>query len=180
MAIGAYGIVNRVLFLFGMIVMGLNQGMQPIVGFNYGAKKYEQAAKAFEKLTHQTRGELADAVNLWQARALLGAQKDAPALRTLQNIILAPEGKDLFWRDIACLHLMGLVKTAGEMPSQCQGKKASPLSPVLQQIYAAGLWQAGDEKAARALLESIANDTTLPPNVRAQARALDTTIAHKE
>src|SRR5574344_84390 len=42
MAIGAYGIVNRVLFLFGMIVMGLNQGMQPIAGFNYGAKKYDR------------------------------------------------------------------------------------------------------------------------------------------
>lgn len=37
LAVGAYGIVNRVAFLFSMIVMGLNQGMQPIVGYNYGA-----------------------------------------------------------------------------------------------------------------------------------------------
>ena len=37
LAIGAYGIVNRVVFLFIMIVMGLNQGMQPIAGYNYGA-----------------------------------------------------------------------------------------------------------------------------------------------
>ena len=38
-AIAAYGIVNRVVFLFIMMVMGLNQGMQPIVGYNWGAKQ---------------------------------------------------------------------------------------------------------------------------------------------
>lgn len=39
MAIGAYGIVNRVLMLFVMVVMGLTQGMQPIIGYNFGARK---------------------------------------------------------------------------------------------------------------------------------------------
>ena len=37
MAVGAYGIANRIGFLFFMIVMGINQGMQPIAGYNYGA-----------------------------------------------------------------------------------------------------------------------------------------------
>lgn len=37
LAIGAFGVVNRVVFLFVMVVMGLNQGMQPIAGYNYGA-----------------------------------------------------------------------------------------------------------------------------------------------
>lgn len=37
LAIGAYGIINRVIMLFLMIVMGLTQGMQPIIGYNYGA-----------------------------------------------------------------------------------------------------------------------------------------------
>lgn len=146
----------------------------------YSAQHYDEAAKAFATLTKKTRSELADAVKLWQARALLGAKKEKPALRVLQNIALAPEGKDLFWRDIACLHLMGLVKTTGEIPSSCHGEKISALSPVLKQFYAAGLWQSGDEKAARALLESLAEDTRLPPDVRAQARAFDVTIAHKE
>lgn len=50
LAIGAYGIVNRVSFVFVMVVMGLNQGMQPIVGFNYGAKQYKRAIDAL-KLT---------------------------------------------------------------------------------------------------------------------------------
>ena len=50
LAIGAYGIVNRVSFVFVMIVLGLNQGMQPIVGFNYGAKQFIRVKEAL-KLT---------------------------------------------------------------------------------------------------------------------------------
>ena len=46
-AIGAYGIVNRIIFLFVMIVMGFTQGMQPIAGFNYGAGKYDRVLKVF-------------------------------------------------------------------------------------------------------------------------------------
>ena len=42
MAIGAYGIVNRIAFLFVMIIMGFNQGMQPIAGYNYGARLYSR------------------------------------------------------------------------------------------------------------------------------------------
>ena len=40
LAIGAYGIANRLCFLFFTLTMGLNQGMQPIAGYNYGARKY--------------------------------------------------------------------------------------------------------------------------------------------
>ncbi|MBQ9310345.1 MAG: MATE family efflux transporter [Bacteroidales bacterium] len=39
LAIGAYGIINRISFLFLMVVMGLNQGMQPIASYNFGAGK---------------------------------------------------------------------------------------------------------------------------------------------
>lgn len=47
LAIGAYGIVNRIIFLFVMVVMGFNQGMQPIAGYNYGAGKYDRVLKVF-------------------------------------------------------------------------------------------------------------------------------------
>lgn len=40
--IGAYGIVNRLGFFFVMIVMGINQGMQPIAGYNFGARQYDR------------------------------------------------------------------------------------------------------------------------------------------
>ena len=49
-AIASYGISNRVAFIFVMIVLGLTQGMQPIVGYNYGAKQFNRAIEAF-KLT---------------------------------------------------------------------------------------------------------------------------------
>lgn len=48
--IGAFGIVNRLVFLFVMIVMGLNQGMQPIAGYNYGARLYPRVTQVL-KLT---------------------------------------------------------------------------------------------------------------------------------
>ena len=44
--VGAYGIINRVLMVFIMIVIGLNQGMQPIVGYNFGARKFDRVARA--------------------------------------------------------------------------------------------------------------------------------------
>lgn len=50
LAIGAFGIVNRISFLFVMIVMGLNQGMQPIAGYNFGAKQYHRVNQVM-KLT---------------------------------------------------------------------------------------------------------------------------------
>ena len=40
MAVGAYGIANKVAFVFIMITMGLNQGMLPIAGYNYGAQRF--------------------------------------------------------------------------------------------------------------------------------------------
>ncbi len=49
LAIGAYGIVNRISFLFIMINMGLNQGMQPIAGYNYGARKYSRVKEVYRK-----------------------------------------------------------------------------------------------------------------------------------
>ena len=47
MAIASYGVINRLTFVFAMIVMGLNQGMQPIAGYNYGAKHYDRMLKSF-------------------------------------------------------------------------------------------------------------------------------------
>lgn len=48
--IGAYGIVNRLAFVFVMIVMGVNQGMQPIAGYNFGARQYDRVLRVL-KLT---------------------------------------------------------------------------------------------------------------------------------
>ena len=42
MAVGAYSIANSMVMVFFMFVMGMCQGMQPIVGYNYGAEKYDR------------------------------------------------------------------------------------------------------------------------------------------
>lgn len=42
MAIGAYGIINRLLMLYVMVVMGLTMGMQPITGYNFGARRLDR------------------------------------------------------------------------------------------------------------------------------------------
>ena len=49
LSVGAYGIVNRVIFFFAMIVMGFNQGMQPIAGYNYGAGQYGRVSEVLKK-----------------------------------------------------------------------------------------------------------------------------------
>lgn len=48
LAIGAYGIVNGITFMFIMIVMGITQGMQPIAGFNYGAEKFDRVTQVLK------------------------------------------------------------------------------------------------------------------------------------
>lgn len=47
LAIGAYGIINRLTMLFLMVCMGFNQGLQPIAGFNYGARQYHRVKEVF-------------------------------------------------------------------------------------------------------------------------------------
>ena len=42
MAVGAYSIANSMAMVFFMFVMGVTQGMQPIVGYNYGAQKFDR------------------------------------------------------------------------------------------------------------------------------------------
>ena len=48
MYVGAFGIVNRISFLFFMIVMGFNQGMQPIVGYNFGARQFDRVIRTLK------------------------------------------------------------------------------------------------------------------------------------
>lgn len=47
LAIGGYGIVNRLCFLFVMVNLGINQGMQPIAGYNYGARRYSRVKEVY-------------------------------------------------------------------------------------------------------------------------------------
>ncbi len=48
MAVGAYGIANKVAFMFVMITMGMNQGMFPIAGYNYGAGLHDRMLRVLK------------------------------------------------------------------------------------------------------------------------------------
>jgi putative MATE family efflux protein len=48
LTVGAYGIANRIAFVFVMVVMGINQGMQPIAGYNYGARNTARLMKTLK------------------------------------------------------------------------------------------------------------------------------------
>lgn len=47
-AVGAYGILNRTSMFFVMVVFGVTQGMQPILGFNYGAGQWGRVVKTLK------------------------------------------------------------------------------------------------------------------------------------
>lgn len=46
-AVAAMSIVGKIFMLIFAVLIGIGQGFQPVVGFNYGAKKYERVKKAF-------------------------------------------------------------------------------------------------------------------------------------
>jgi len=48
LAIGAFGIINSIIGLAVMIIFGFTQGMQPIVGYNYGAGLMNRVVRAFK------------------------------------------------------------------------------------------------------------------------------------
>lgn len=45
LAVGSYGIINRATMFFVMIVFGVTQGMQPILGYNYGARDWRRVRR---------------------------------------------------------------------------------------------------------------------------------------
>jgi putative MATE family efflux protein len=46
-AIGAFGIMISIINLFMMVVLGFNQGMQPIAGYNYGARQLVRVKRVY-------------------------------------------------------------------------------------------------------------------------------------
>ncbi|HBL07026.1 MAG TPA: MATE family efflux transporter, partial [Clostridium sp.] len=48
LAIGAMTIISSITMIILMPIFGLNQGVQPIIGYNYGAKKYDRVKEAIK------------------------------------------------------------------------------------------------------------------------------------
>lgn len=127
------------------------------------------AADNFAKLGKESSGELRDMSLLWQARAESQSNQADAAVRTLLTLASKPTGKDLVWRDMACLRLMA---ANADTPKACASPNNSPLKAQRLEWHAALLWQQGKQDEASVLLRTIIDDETTPPNQRERARRL--------
>jgi putative MATE family efflux protein len=48
MAVSVFGIIYSALMVIAMPIVGINQGSQPIIGYNYGARRFDRVKKALE------------------------------------------------------------------------------------------------------------------------------------
>lgn len=114
MSIGAYGIVNRVTIFFAMICMGFNQGLQPIAGYNYGARQYRRVKEVFVMTAkwEVLVTTLCFAVSMLIPRTVVGLFTNDPEM-----IDLASKGLRVM---NICVALVGFNITAGNL-FQCLG-----------------------------------------------------------
>ena len=128
-----------------------------------------EAAGSFAKLAKESNGELHDMALLWKARSEAQAKQADAAVRTLSELAGKPAGKDLVWRDMACLRLMA---ANADAPKSCASSTSSPLKSQRLEWHAALLWQQGKAGEARVLLRAIVDDEMTPPSQRERAQRL--------
>ena len=123
--------------------------------------KAEDAAKGFKTIADGASGEFRDLALVWQARALLAANKKGEAIATLQTAVA--DGSSL-WTDVACLRLAGLDAKAA---APClAAKENSPLADTRAEWSAAAMWAKGDHASAIASIEKLLAN----PDTSADAR----------
>ncbi len=127
------------------------------------------AAANFAKLAKESDGELHDMALLWQARAQAMANNADAAVQTLGELATKAKGKDLVWRDMACLRLMA---ANADAPAACASTANSPLKSQRHEWHAALLWQEGKQDEARVLLRTIMDDDAAPASQRERAKRL--------
>lgn len=135
----------------------------------FGEEKFVQAAEKFATIAaDSTTRELADIATLWQARALLGADRKEEAVSLLTQLANTPRSKQLIWRDLACLRLAAL----DESKATClTAKDDSPLAAQRKLTQAAIVWHQKKLGEAQTMLESLVNDSETPSSVRDSAKA---------
>lgn len=105
--LAALGIVMKINMILISVILGISIGLQPIIGFNYGAKNYERVKRSF-RIGVTTTGTLALVVNI--------------LFVTVPQVFIGIFGDaDPAFNEFACLSLstfMGLVFAAGiQIPS---------------------------------------------------------------
>lgn len=107
MSIALFGINNRIIALGVMPMIGIAQGLQPIVGYNYGARNYLRVRDAIKKA-----GMLATAVGFFISMTMLIAPSQVIQLFT-GNPQLLQEGPAALRLMISGFTLVGSVLISG-------------------------------------------------------------------
>lgn len=133
----------------------------------------EGAASAFGAVADEAGGDARDIARIWQARALVAADKKPDAIAALKRIDLR---QATLWSDIACLRLAALdAREAGCLAAAAVSTLRSPRA--LWQ--AATEWEAGDKTKAAATLDALIADADAPEPIRAEAQSWRSAIAVK-
>lgn len=148
----------------GEAMFALDAGIQKLQQGNA-----KSAATDFAALAKENGGELRDIARLWQARAQAQSDDAKGALMTLANVASKPAGKDLIWRDMACLRLLA---AGADAPDACDAQASSPLKAQRMEWRAASLWEQGKTNEARALLKNVTTDDSVPAPQRERAARL--------
>ena len=140
--ISTYGIVNKVITFFLFPIMGLMQGMQPIIGYNKGAEKYKRVRETVRKgsLLAGVYGLIGYLILYVFAEGILKIFTSNPAVITLGTAVLRIVGASLCFSGIQNV-LIGYCQAMGQdvykrqLPNQCKLPKnpENPRRPVLGQ-----------------------------------------------
>jgi len=132
-------------------------------------KKPADAATQFAALVNDATGERRDLALLWLGRAQAEAGQADDAMVTLNDLATKPSGRNLIWRDMACLRLLSMAANA---PQACAEKSDSPLQSQRMEWQAANLWSAGKNEEARSILTALSTDENATQTQRERASRL--------
>jgi hypothetical protein len=130
------------------------------------AGKLAEAADAYAAIAADSSGDVRDLAGLWQARALLAAEKDETNTRAVAVLTEVSSRGGSLWSDIACLRLAGIDAAAA---SPClNAKSSSPLKDARAEWAAAEAWAAGKEDEAMASVAALIADPATGEDSRAR------------
>lgn len=133
--VGAFSIVNRIAFMFFMIILGFSQGMQPIVAYNFGAKNYDRMWKTFHltiicALSVSTLGCLIGEIFPYYITRLFASEGSALDVSLIEITV------DAFHKNMIMFWIIGFqVIGTNFFASMNQPKKALFLSLTRQVIF---------------------------------------------
>ncbi|KGN98830.1 MATE family efflux transporter [Porphyromonas sp. COT-290 OH3588] len=150
-AIGSYGIIVSIAMLGVMLMLGIAQGMQPIVGYNYGARLYGRVQQAFWRCAwvNIAIGLLVTVFSVWMPDFISSIFTQSPLLiaETSRSLSIALVGFAFVGFQITAtqfLQSLGIARRAFLLSISRQSLFFIPLLLILPYQYGVdGVWYSG-------------------------------------